>query len=219
MASHCDISIVIPVLNEAENLAQVLGKIRELGLEQTEIIVVDDGSSDGSADVAFTAGANVVRHPYNIGNGAAVKSGIRAARGRLILLMDGDGQHKAEDIPKLLEETGKYHMIVGARAKGSKLRLHRNAEAMTTVQQKLASLGIAKDAIRTIAIDLQMEYDYVNGRQTPRGYVARNTIEVRVDDFAKLGDVLDAAVGSGATNLHGLRFDVKNREALEREAL
>lgn len=127
MASHCDISIVIPVLNEAENLAQVLGKIRKLGLEQTEIIVVDDGSSDGSADVAFTAGANVVRHPYNIGNGAAVKSGIRAARGRLIVLMDGDGQHKAEDIPKLLEETGKYHMIVGARAKGSKLRLHRNA--------------------------------------------------------------------------------------------
>lgn len=70
-----------------------------------------------------------------------------------------------------------------------------------------------------LAIDLQMEYDYANGKQTPRGYVARNTIEVRVDDFAKLGDVLDAAVGSGATNLHGLRFDVKRREALEREAL
>jgi glycosyltransferase involved in cell wall biosynthesis len=127
MASHCEISIVIPVFNEAENLAQVLEKIRDHGLAQTEIIVVDDGSSDGSADIALTAGANVVRHPYNIGNGAAVKSGIRAARGRLILLMDGDGQHKAEDISKLLAEADKYHMIVGARAKGSKLRLHRNA--------------------------------------------------------------------------------------------
>ena len=106
-----------------------------------------------------------------------------------------------------------------SRAKISKDAQARNAEAMTAVQQKMTTLGIPKDAVRTLAIDLQMEYDYANGKQTPRGYVARNTIEVRVDDFAKLGDVLDAAVGSGATNLHGLRFDVKRRAALEREAL
>lgn len=106
-----------------------------------------------------------------------------------------------------------------SRAKIAKDAQARNAEAMTAVQQKMTTLGIPKDAVRTLAIDLQMEYDYANGKQTPRGYVARNTIEVRVDDFAKLGDVLDAAVGSGATNLHGLRFDVKRREALEREAL
>src|SRR6187549_3148218 len=83
-----------------------------------------------------------------------------------------------------------------SRSKVSKDAQSRNAEAMTAVQQKMTALGIPKDAIRTLAIDLQMEYDYANGRQTPRGYVARNTIEVRVDDFAKLGDVLDAAVGS-----------------------
>ena len=106
-----------------------------------------------------------------------------------------------------------------SRAKVSRDAQARNAEAMTAVQRKMTSLGIAKDAVRTLAIDLQMEFDYANGRQTPRGYVARNTIEVRVDDFAKLGDVLDAAAGSGATNLHGLRFDVKRREALEREAM
>lgn len=106
-----------------------------------------------------------------------------------------------------------------SRSKVSKEAQSRNAQAMTAVQQKMTALGLPKDAVRTLAIDLQMEYDYANGRQTPRGYVARNTIEVRVDDFAKLGDVLDAAVGSGATNLHGLRFDVKRREALEREAL
>ena len=106
-----------------------------------------------------------------------------------------------------------------SRAKISKDAQARNAEAMTAVQQKMTTLGIPKDAVRTLAVDLQMEYDYANGKQTPRGYVARNTIEVRVDDFAKLGDVLDAAVGSGATNLHGLRFDVKRRAALEREAL
>src|SRR5574341_2270342 len=114
MASHCEISIVIPVYNEADNLAKLLGEIQSLKLPQAEIIVVDDGSTDKTADIAMKAGANVVRHPYNIGNGAAVKSGIRAARGKLIVLMDGDGQHKPEDIPKLLAAMDRYDMIVGA---------------------------------------------------------------------------------------------------------
>lgn len=127
MVSGCEISIVIPVFNEAPSLAKLLGEIRSLGLPRAEIIVVDDGSSDGSAEAALQSGASVIRHPYNIGNGAAVKSGIRAARGRLIVLMDGDGQHKPEDIPKLLADASRYHMVVGARAKGSKLRFHRYA--------------------------------------------------------------------------------------------
>jgi glycosyltransferase involved in cell wall biosynthesis len=126
MADH-QFSIVIPVFNEAENLPQLLKKIRALELADLEIIVVDDGSTDGSAEIAMRAGANVVRHPYNIGNGAAIKSGIRAARGRLLILMDGDGQHRPEDLPKLLEESDRYHMVVGARGKGSKLRIHRYA--------------------------------------------------------------------------------------------
>jgi len=105
------------------------------------------------------------------------------------------------------------------RSKNPKDAQQQNAQAMSAVQQKLAALGIPRDAIKTVAIDLQLEFDYANGRQTPRGYVARNTIEVRVDELAKLGEVLDAAVGSGATLLHGLRFDLKNRETLEREAL
>jgi len=127
MANRCAVSIVIPVFNEARVLEAVLGKIRALDLAQAETIVIDDGSTDGSAEVALNAGASVIRHPYNIGNGAAVKTGIRAARGDLIVLMDGDGQHKPEDIPKLLAAAPDYHMVVGARAKGSKLRLHRYA--------------------------------------------------------------------------------------------
>ena len=127
MASGCDISIVIPVFNEAATLAMLLGKVQALRLSRTEIIVVDDGSADESAEIALSAGASVIRHPYNIGNGAAVKSGMRAARGKVIVLMDGDGQHPPEDIPKLLAETSKYHMVVGARAKGSKLRFDRYA--------------------------------------------------------------------------------------------
>jgi hypothetical protein len=106
-----------------------------------------------------------------------------------------------------------------ARSKDSQDAQQRNAELMTAVQQKLAALGLPTDAIRTIGIDLQLEFDYRDGRQRPRGYVARNTIEVRVDDLAQLGAVLDAAVGSGATQMHGLRFDVKNRDAVEEQAL
>jgi glycosyltransferase involved in cell wall biosynthesis len=126
MANRYELSIVIPVFNEANNLAALIGKVQALKLTQSEIIVVDDGSTDCTADIALNAGANVIRHPYNIGNGAAVKSGIRAARGKLIVLMDGDGQHQPEDIPKLLAEAENYHMIVGARSKGSKTRFHRN---------------------------------------------------------------------------------------------
>jgi glycosyltransferase involved in cell wall biosynthesis len=125
MASSSEVSILIPVFNEAARLGDILTTVRGLRLTGSEIIVIDDGSTDGSADVAMSAGANVIRHPYNIGNGAAIKTGIRAARGRLLVLMDGDGQHKPEDIPRLLAEARNYHMVVGARAKGSKLRFHR----------------------------------------------------------------------------------------------
>jgi uncharacterized protein YggE len=112
-------------------------------------------------------------------------------------------------------------ITIGAesRSKISKDAQQHNAEAMTAVQQKLAAFGIPKDAIKTIAIELQLEFDYADGKQTPRGYVARNTIEVRVDDLAKVGDVLDAVVASGATTINGLRFDVKQREQLATAAL
>jgi len=130
MANLVETSIIVPVYNEAENLKKLLGEIRAVLLPDSEIIVVDDGSNDGSAEVALAAGASVVRHPYNIGNGAAVKSGMRAAKGHVIVLLDGDGQHKPEDIPSLLADLEMFHMVVGARAKGSKLRMHRNLANM-----------------------------------------------------------------------------------------
>jgi uncharacterized protein len=124
-----------------------------------------------------------------------------------------------EGVVKVAPDQAWVRIGTESRFKASKDAQQRNAEVMTAVQQKLTALGIPKDAIRTVGIDLQPEFDYNNGKQTLRGYVARNTIEVRVDDFAKVGDVLDAAVGSGATNVHGLRFDVKNRDAVETQAL
>lgn len=125
MANPCRLSIIIPVFNEAENLGSVLDQLHSLAISGAEIIVVDDGSTDQTWKIATENGARLIRHPYNIGNGAAVKSGIRAARGELLALMDGDGQHRPEDISRLLAEADQYHMVVGARSKGSKLRFHR----------------------------------------------------------------------------------------------
>jgi len=95
----------------------------------------------------------------------------------------------------------------------------RNSEAMTPVLDKLRAAGIPADAIRTIGYDLQQEWDYVNNQRTSRGYVARNTVEVRVDSIERVGELLEMAVGSGATSVGGVRFKMKNRARLERDAL
>jgi uncharacterized protein YggE len=95
----------------------------------------------------------------------------------------------------------------------------QNATAMTQVLQKLEQAGVPKDAVRTVAYELQPEFDYANGRQTLRGYVARNTVELRLDDIDRVGVVIDAAAAGGATTITGIRFDVRNRAALERDAL
>jgi uncharacterized protein len=124
-----------------------------------------------------------------------------------------------EGVIKATPDQAWINIGVESRSKISKDAQQRNAELMTAVQQKLTAFGIAKDALKTTAIDLQLEFDYANGKQTPRGYVARNTVEVRVDDLGKLGDVLDAVVASGATTIHGLRFDAKQREQIESTAL
>jgi uncharacterized protein len=87
------------------------------------------------------------------------------------------------------------------------------------VQDKLRAAGIPAEAIKTIAYDLQQEWDFVNNRRVSRGYVARNTMEVRVDAIDRVGEVLEIAVGSGATSVGGIRFDLKDRAKYEREAL
>ena len=95
----------------------------------------------------------------------------------------------------------------------------RNAEAMAPVLEKLKAAGVPADAIKTIGYDLQQEWDYVNNRRISRGYVARNTIDVRADNVERVGELLEIAVGSGATSVGGIRFDLKDRAKLEREAL
>ena len=113
------LSIVIPAKNEGGAIGAVVSKAREQYAD-AEIIVVDDGSSDDTATVAAAAGATVVSHPESLGNGAAVKSGARAASGDVIAFMDGDGQHDAADLAPLLEQLDNgYEMAIGARNTGS----------------------------------------------------------------------------------------------------
>ena len=117
------VSIVIPAYNEREVIGVVLKELLETGYY--EIIVVDDGSTDGTAEEARRYGVTVLHHAYNIGNGAAVKTGIRAATGDIIVLMDGDGQHAPADVPRLVSHVGKYDMVVGARTSASVAKMHR----------------------------------------------------------------------------------------------
>lgn len=125
MSKHSAVSVVIPAKNEAAAIGNTVQGIASI-LPGAEIIVVNDGSSDGTAEVARQAGALVVGHPYSKGNGAAIKTGARAAMGEIIVFMDGDGQHDPADIPRLLERLAQGHdMVVGARQKGSQASVGR----------------------------------------------------------------------------------------------
>lgn len=119
------LSIVIPARNEAEAIGKVVGLARER-YPDAEIIVVDDGSTDETAEIARTAGAQVIRHPESLGNGAAVKAGARAATGDIIAFMDGDGQHDPRMLEPLLQQIDDgYDMAVGARDSGSHANIGR----------------------------------------------------------------------------------------------
>ena len=110
-------------------------------------------------------------------------------------------------------------LAVESRAKNPKDAQSQTATSMTAVQQRLAGAGIPRDAIRTIGLSLRQDFDIVGGRQVPRDYVARNGIEVRLDDIGRVGEIIDLVVQGGATSLDGVRFDLKNPAAAEREAL
>jgi uncharacterized protein YggE len=112
-------------------------------------------------------------------------------------------------------------VTVGAehRAKDPKQAQADNAAVMRRVSDRLRALGVPEAAIRTAGYDLQLEFDYRDGRQIPREYVSRTRIEVRVDEVSQVGEILEASVAAGATRVEGLRFDLKARAEAEREAL
>jgi uncharacterized protein len=110
-------------------------------------------------------------------------------------------------------------VVAEARSKAPRDAQRQNAEVMTAVQAALEKAGIPAAAIRTLAYTVQPEYDYRDGRQTLRGYLARNSIEVRIDALERVGEILDTAVQAGATTVGDVRFDLKDRAAVERDAL
>jgi glycosyltransferase involved in cell wall biosynthesis len=115
LAEPSAVSVVIPALNEETTIADVVSRLRAAAAWR-EILVVDDGSGDATAREAAAAGARVITHPYNKGNGAAVKTGIRHATGDFVLIIDADGQHRPEDAIRLTARLGEYDLVVGARS-------------------------------------------------------------------------------------------------------
>ena len=109
------VSVVVPAFNEGPSIGALVSELRQAAAWH-EVIVVDDGSVDDTAARASAAGARVVRHPYNKGNGAAVKTAIRNATGEFVLIVDADGQHRAADAVRLVSKLDQYEIVVGARS-------------------------------------------------------------------------------------------------------
>jgi len=154
------ISIIIPAYNEALTIGDLVLKTKEL-YPDVEVIVVNDGSVDDTAAIAKDAGAHVYSHPYNIGNGAAIKSGIRIAGGDILVFMDGDNQHNPKDIAKLLRYIPDYDMVVGSRSNGDQASFGRTFG--NTAYNWLASY-VAKFPI----------FDLTSGFRAIKADIARN---------------------------------------------
>jgi len=154
------VSIIIPAFNEGNIIANIVARIRSLHPD-FDVIVVDDGSTDDTAIEAQKAGATVYSHPYNIGNGAAIKSGIRVAKGDVLVFMDGDGQHNPENIAELLKYIPEFDMVVGARSMGDQASIGR---ALGNKIYDWFASYVAKFAIK----------DLTSGFRAVKSNVARN---------------------------------------------
>ncbi len=167
------VSIVLPAKNEAGGLRKVIPELNRQ-CPGAEIIVVNDGSTDDTVEICTRLGARVVSHPYSKGNGAAIKSGARAATRETLVFMDADGQHKPEDIPRLLERLHQgYDMVVGARNLASQAGAHRavanslyNVLASWMVEQKVEDLTSGFRAVKA-SLFRQFLYMLPNGFSYP----------------------------------------------------
>ncbi len=167
------ISIVLPAKNESGGLQRTLPALRTL-YPDAEIIVVNDGSTDDTAVIAESFGAKLISHPYSKGNGAAIKSGARAATGETLVFMDADGQHRPEDVARLLAKLEQgYDMVVGARSLASQAGAHRaiantlyNALASWMVEQRVEDLTSGFRAVRA-HLFRQFVYMLPNGFSYP----------------------------------------------------
>ncbi len=182
------ISLIIPAKNESIGLSDILPMIQDLSLVD-EIIVVDDGSNDDTAQVAEKHGAKVITHPYSIGNGGAIKSGARAATGEILVFMDADGQHQPSDIPRLVKqlELG-YDMVVGSRTSTSQASIGRSVA--NKLYNRLASymtghqIPDLTSGFRAVHADKFHEFLYL----LPNGFSYPTTITMA---FFRAGYIVD----------------------------
>lgn len=182
-----DLSIIIPAFREEKSVGRVVEKIRALVDRQgisCEVIVINDGSDDRTGEVALASGARVINHPYNIGYGAALKTGIRNARGKTIVMMDADGQHDPEDIPVLLKKLDKYDMVVGARSGKSETKLHRD----------IANLAYNVFASYVCGYRIQ---DLTSGFRAIKANIARSFLGLLPNTFSFSTTITMAVVRSG----------------------
>lgn len=173
VTAFANVSIVMPAKNEAGGLRLVIPGLRQ-HCPGAEIIVVDDGSTDDTAALSRELGATVVSHPYSKGNGAAIKTGARTATREILVFMDSDGQHKPEDVPRLLARLGEgFDMVVGARSYASQAGAHRAAAnglynflASWMVEQKVEDLTSGFRAVKA-SLFRQFLYLLPNGFSYP----------------------------------------------------
>jgi len=165
-------SVLIPAYNEAHSVGQLIHSLNSEARWQ-EIVVIDDGSSDGTGVEAEKAGARVLRHPYNKGNGAAVKTGLRNATGTYILIVDADGQHQPHDALRLVEQLDQFELVVGSRSGDSQASWSRRVG--NTLLNRIASYLTGQaipdltSGFRAARRDCMLEFIHLfpNGFSTP----------------------------------------------------
>jgi glycosyltransferase involved in cell wall biosynthesis len=163
------LSVIIPAYNEEQVIGSLLQALKQALDDYQpgyEVLVVDDGSTDNTGRIIATAGVRVITHPYNLGNGAAIKTGIRNAKGEVLVLMDADGQHDPRDIPRLVEYIPQYDMVIGSRlGEGCQGALHRrlankvyNLLATYITQHQIVDLT---SGFRVIKRDIARKFVYL----------------------------------------------------------
>jgi glycosyltransferase involved in cell wall biosynthesis len=177
------ISVIIPAFNESSSIGTIVEKVRTV-MPSAEVIVIDDGSEDDTATIAENAGARIVMHPYNIGNGASIKSGIRSARGDICVFMDGDGQHNPDDIAALMAPMEHVDMVVGARSRKGQASVARAAGNM--IYNWMASY-VAKFRIR----------DLTSGFRVVKTEIARDLLHLLPNAFSYPTTMTLAVLRSG----------------------